>query len=403
MMKPTLIALLLASLAANVWLIKTHGPANAARAPEAPAASATLADAPVPPLSPETWALIEAGDPTSLAVLRDLGLSSTVIHALVRAELDKRYRDRENALSENPDAHKYWSHKYRMARYREGNPVKLVDLRREKNAELKRLLGPDLPPDDDEFGIRLAFLPPDKAARVSELDEDYNALYASLVGPGSEVRLPEDDEKAAFLEKQKRADLVALLTPQELAEYDLRNSATGNRLRYDLSAIEITEAEFKTLYELRKPFDEEYGADAPAAQTRTAEQNKAREEAEAALNEQIKAFLGDERYAEIQRTRDPDFKMLTRIANRLDLPREKALEAHALKTSLEKQLRDFKPSPIPGPDEDQQRTAFYATLAKEAETRFTQILGKRGWEAYRDNGQLSLRLQRPPTLPVKPR
>lgn len=397
-MKFVVLALLLASLAANAWLAQNRVAFRASTHTAASSAASAPAAIPIPPLTAATWALIESGDSTGPDALRALGLPESAIRALIRAEVDKRYRDRENALYTSPDSTRYWSSKFDTATYRPTDHMKLLDLRREKEAELKRLLGPDYRAGDTNTDYRTAFLPPDKAEQLRLLTEDYQAMASDASGSNAAVsfmsRLPEDAEKSRFLEKQKREDLAALLTPAELAEYDLRNSTTSNQLRFQLSSFDATEAEFKTLYEIRKDFDEQFARPALGVVTNTPEQAKARREAQEAVNAQIKTALGDERYAEYERAQDQEYKTLTRVAARLDIPKEKIIEAHDLKKALEKKLNDFKPTP--GTDVRQARADLQASILKEADARLPQILGQQGYEAYKDNSQAYRRLQPQP-------
>jgi hypothetical protein len=393
-MKPLLILLLGASLAANALLFLNRDNAAAPFALTRPAASAKKTPD-VPALPPETWALVTAGDPAAVAKLRELGLPDTVIRALIRHQIDLRYRDREKALYATDDA--FWKREYSYASWRATDPGKALDLRREKNAEIKALLG-DLAKDDNvNNDYRTAFLPSDKAEQLRLVQEDYQALrqpYQSFDG----VTLPEDREKLALLEREERADLVQLLTPEELAAYDLRNSRTAQQLRYQLAAFDATEEEYKTIFALRQDFDTKHLPQTAGTVLYSTTQGppKAREE----LAAQIKAALGDERYAAYERSQDNEYRTLSSIAKRLDIPAEKAVEAHTLKVALEKKLREFRPAPGTPPQE--QRAAFLATLSQEAQTSFTALLGEKGYAAYQEYGQLPRRLQPPPAPVPRP-
>ncbi len=386
-MKSFLALLLCASLAANVLLFKNHSASS--DAPAASSAPAQKAGFNAPALSAEVWSLVKSGYPASAEKLRALGLPESLINALIRHQTDLRYRERENALQTASSQQPYWSAKFDSTRYGTYYSPERVELRRQKQAELKALLGPDYRKDDLIQDPRTAFLPPAKAEQLREIEDDYNAMMQSFAAYDW-ITLPEDREKRTFLEKQKRADLAELLTPEELTAYELRSSPTAARLRGELVTLDLTEDEFKTLYALRKPYDERPRTDIFTNPVNAQERD--------ALNAEIKAALGDERYAEYERAQDSDYRTLTQLATRLELPPAKALEAHALKVALEKKLTAFKPTP--GSDPRQQRTDHLAAIAREAETGLTAILGEKGYAVYKDNSAFFRRLQ-PPAPPPR--
>jgi hypothetical protein len=379
-MKTFLAFLLCASLAANIFLLQQRPADTAFTSAAAPEKSAALT---APSLPADSWVRIQSGDASSVESLRALGLSESVINALVRHLADLRYREREQAIRTAAAAAPYWSPKFDRIRYSLHQSPELLDLRRQKQAELRALLGPDYRKNDVIQDFRTAFLPPDKAEQLRELEEDYTAMKQGLTVYAG-FTMPEDREKLAFLEKQKRADLTELLTPDELAAYDLRNSTTATNLRHWLSAFDITEAEFKALYALQKPYD-----DANTPPTSAGSSSATRTQAPDAgkiYQDNLKTALGDERYAAYQRTQDADYKTLRQLTRRLQLPQEKTNEAYTLKTTLEQKLNGFKIPP--GPAGRQQHADFLAALTREAETGFTAILGETGYTAFKNHSPL---------------
>ncbi|ATC64149.1 hypothetical protein CMV30_09380 [Nibricoccus aquaticus] len=393
-MKIVLALLLAASLTANALLFLNRDNASAPFALTRPSTSEKKAPAP-PAFPPDTWALITSGAPDSAAKLRELGLPDSVIRSLIRYQVELRYRDRENALRVADDGN-FWKRDYGNF-WRSADPLKALDLRREKAAEMKTLLAGLAEPDKPGNDPRSGFLPTTKAEQVRLIREDYEALRQPLQSYDG-ITLPEDSEKLAFLEKQERADLAEALTPEELTAYDLRNSRTAQQLRYQLAAFDATEDEYKTIFALRQAYDEKYTPQTGSTviYSNTQGPQKARDE----LNAQLKASLGDDRYAAYERAQDYEFRTLASLTKRLDLPPEKAVEAHALKTELEKKLRAFRP--VPGTPANEQRAAYLAGLAKEAETSFTAILGEKGYATYKDYGQIFRRLEPPPPPAPKP-
>jgi hypothetical protein len=390
-MRYLLAILLCASIAANVLLYKQRR----ASAPSVATAkaSATAKATAIPAITPETWALIASGDPSGPDKLRALGLSEYLIRMLVRQELDRRYQEREQAQLAKA-GNEYWKHDFFYARWKNTDPLKMLDLQREKEGELKALLGPERTP-EQSYDIRYAFLTPAKAEQLRRIDEDYMVLnQADATFDG--IVLPEDRERLDYLEKQKRSDLAELLTPEELADYDLRSSQTSRALRFQLSAFDASENEFKTLYAIRKAYDERHPSPPNVLYTPFLGTQKERD----ALDAEIKTALGDTRYADYKRSQDQDYKILAKLSTRLDLPPEKSIEAYNLKVALEDKIKNVRPTP--GVDPRQQRAELFATVAKEAEAGFTQILGAKGYEAYKDYSNLFRRMSPPSSAASRP-
>jgi len=383
-MKRLFIPLLVLSLGLNAYALfhyARHLASATTPAPDSTLAK-TSAEPDIPPFSTDTWALLKSGDASSPAQLKALGFSDAITRALLRAELNKRYRPRIEALRDAPVP--YWQRGYfpwNIGRIRDRGAE--TDLDREKEAGLKRLLGPLYSPDPQRYNryADASYLPADKAEQLRIIDEDYNAMRSERALFES-IRLPEDAERQRYLDQQRRADIVALLSPEELQAFDYHTSSTANNLRYSLAGFNATEEEFKTLYALRKPL-EELSASTADAQVRRG--------AESAVEKQIESTLGEQRYAEYKRSKDFDYRTLTSLTRRLDLPTEKANEGYSLKLALEQKAKTFQP--VPGAGEKQQRADFNAALLREAETGFIALYGEKGYAAIRD--RIASRLNSP--------
>lgn len=410
-MKILLIVLLCASLTANALLFvqtsRLSSDSNASLStPQSTAAPAKPEDASAPlpssaVASPEILALLQALDPSAVQKLRELGFSEKAIRALVRGQVDAQFRARERALQQKGESKDFWKRTYAAGSWNPETSAARQELRREKDALLKKLLGADYLNEPARPDLRLAHLSPTKANRVRELEEDYNSMSAAIRGVGfSSVQFPEDREKLAYLEKEKRAELAEMLTPNELFEYDLRSSNVAASLRRSLAAFEPTEQEFREIFKLQQA-SMAPGTDlaGPGIYTRDAQQ--ARQKAQEAVDQQVKTLLGDARFQEYKRANDPDYRRLYQIASRLQLPHEAAAQAQAIKTSIEDQRRQIMQNPELR--EPAKRTAALESLAQQAETKLKPVLGQEGFEAYRQApGNFLQRLRPPPPPPARP-
>ena len=386
-MNRLLLCLFCASLGVNAYYLFQHARGGSAGSPTAlqPAVAKTGSTG-TPAFSADAWALVKSGDPASPTRLREFGFPDFAIRALARAELDARYAERENALRVAPAG--YWQRDYaQWGTRRIKDQSAYLDLRREKEAELKRLLGSAYQPDNKQSNAYARFLPAEKAEELRLLEEDYQSMSADR-SVTTRLRLPEDAGRQRYLREQRRADIEALLTPEELAAYDMRTSPTANFLRYNLAGFDASEEEFKTLYALSRPL-ESLVLGAMIGESSSAENGKARRELEATIDAEIKATLGDQRYAEYKRSQDYDYRTLLGLTRRLDLPADKAIAGYEVKRALEEKAKAFKPQP--GTDAKQQRVDFNASLLREAETAFTALYGEKGYAALRD--RITSRLQ----------
>ena len=124
------------------------------------------------------------------------------------------------------------------------------------------------------------------------------------------------------LEAEQEQALIALLTPDELAEFDVRNSASAQCLRLALLGLEVSELEFRTLLTARQDLE---------ARLASAATDEDHVSAQQAYQEFVANLLDAERYARFERAQNPEFQefFTQGIANGLDA---KAIEAQWAET-----------------------------------------------------------------------
>lgn len=403
-MKPLLIALFCASLAANALLLVRARTRSEETAEVVKTASAGMRDVPLAveaeqpgraaSLSPEIISQLKANDPAAIVALRKLGFAEKIIRSLVQAQIDSQFQEREQALQKRSLAKPFW----KPNRSDPAIFAARVDLRREKEAAMRRLLGDDYIPDAIKQDPQLAFLSPEKAYRVRQIEEDLRAvgMVQSTPGIAPFIQFPEDREKAAYLEKEKRSELSQVLSPDELFDYDLRASPLASAIRRQLAAFEPSEEEFRELFRLRQTAEAQSRVSSAGS---SEDAFASRRELEANLEPKIEAMLGDERYADYKQANDADYRRFHRITTRLELPRQAAADAQALKTSIQEQrTKIMRDRSISTPA---QRADQLERLAGEAEAGLRRILGDTGYEAYRQApGNFLQRLKSVP--PVNP-
>jgi hypothetical protein len=334
---------------------------------------------------PSAWKTLINGDEPAdwVKSLRAAGFPDSIISAVVGAQIRERYSARRSALQSKSDD-QYWSKSWNN--WGGGDPETRAALRalwREEREQLKRALGDsyaDSPEYQRAMQRQFGNIPKEKLNALQTINEDYQELTSEIHQSASGFMLPEDREKLAFLEKEKRADLEAILTPQELQDYELRSSQTANSLRWQLTAFTPSEQEFRSIFNLQREFDLEFSN---RRSTTDEAANQLRATAETAMQEQIKASLGEARYAEYQRAKDHNYQQLASLTDRLGLPKESAVTVYNLAKDIEKRSQQIRSDPKLKGDA---RNEALAKLAEEANATILKQLGDRGADAYKENG-----------------
>ena len=340
----------------------------------------------------KTWSNLQVGDIKTFAErLRAAGFPPAVVRAVISSLVDEKYSAQRKALLAKQDETPYWQ------RSGFGFDAKLMsalrDVSKEERNEMKALLGPDGMANSDE---RLAWqrrqfgdLPPDKIEQMQAIMSDYGELRSDIYSKANGVMLQEDREKIALLEKEQRTDLAALLTPQELENYELRSSSTASTLRSQLSIFKPTESEFRALFQATRAAEAQYGSITNSGPTNPDQVTKMREAVLASLQTQ----LSPERYAELNQATDPKYQMTNRLVARLELPASAAVQVVDIQTDVQKRAQALRRDTTLSPE---QRTAQLAELSQEATSKISATLTPRGLEAYKNYGGFWLQNLNPP-------
>jgi hypothetical protein len=133
------------------------------------------------------------------------------------------------------------------------------------------------------------------------------------------IQLASDKEKLRLLRAERDRDIAALLTPAELADYELRTSPSAAAVRARYGDAIATEADFKKLFALQKAYDEKFPAESLSGRV-SPETLRARSDAQKQLQADIRTAVGDDAYAALRRSADPELRALDSLANRVGLP-----------------------------------------------------------------------------------
>lgn len=389
---PLLLAVSLVANAAFVAapLLRTSD-AGSSASPSRPSAAGTKTAAAASSSTPASADVIEqlrSGDAESLRdILRAAGLPDETVRMIVGSAIWKRYSERMKALQPKPSPDKPW---WKEDNNWYGNMTReqraeMRRIQREANEESIRILGADK--NNHGWGYqdpRLSFLPEEKRKDLQEVEQDYQDLIQEVQQDMNGFALPSDAEKIRFLMEEKKRDLAAMLTPAELADYELRMSRTAQQLRWKMSKFDGSEEEYRKIFAVQKAFDDSQQLDAWGnPMDRSPDAWKKRQEGEKQVAEQLKASLGAERYTAYMRSQNHEYQQLQTAAKRLDLPPETATTVFNLRYEVAteaKRIADNK-------DVDyDQKIRLLADLTKRTREQVQASLGAEAAEVYLKNG-----------------
>ncbi|MBL9186051.1 MAG: hypothetical protein JNK23_01095 [Opitutaceae bacterium] len=361
-MKPFAL-LLAASLAANaafVAVFVTQSPS----APPAPAASAPLAAS----RGASADALRTALASGDAAALEAAGLSRDLARELALGRTIGRLADQARGGAPAGDG-RWWTNRHAAAT-REAQAA----ARRQLSAALAAALGIDLGLGADP--AQFAFLPAAKRDQLRRITDDYDEMIAKFSASG--LQLPSDRERLRLLRAERERDIAALLTPEEKLAYDLRTSPSAATVRNRYGDAIESEAEFQRVYALQKAFDEKYSREALVGRI-SPETLRARSEAERQLDADLRAAVGDDRYAALRRAADPDVRNLDSLVSRLSLPStatDTILAARDTYAAASQRINADTSISVP-----ERRTQIQA-LAERAKADVTRTLGTEAGTTY---------------------
>jgi hypothetical protein len=337
---------------------------------------------------PLNWSAIESTNyVTYINNLRGFGCPEETVRDIILTDIAKTYGKRRAALVGQGKGDKFWL----PYPDENGDPQlrqQLAALEEEQRRLVRELLGIDFQTelakywqDDEVLEQRMfGFLPEEKQDQLRGLNAKFEALEQEIYTRSKGELIPEDEEKLRTLEKEKEAELAKVLTPQEMEEYQLRNSSTANTLRGQLAGFQPTEEEFRKLFKLQKTYDDQFAKAFDLTDgNAVAVQSKAQEEAQRALNDEMKKSLGEQRYNEYVRAQDGDYRSLQNLGSRFNFPNETVASIYDMKQQAEQQKQQLEANPNLTPQQRQRALAEIATLTQKS---ISDAMGERAFKAY---------------------
>jgi len=316
------------------------------------------------------WSQLESSDfQQYMANLRAVGCPEETIRDLVVAEVNKLYGPKFAALMAQTQQYEYW--KPTSKKSRDALNKQLEALRGEKRELLKTLLGIDSDPSEQWANVtadqlveqgRFGFLSAEKQKQVREILARY------------ELNNEMDTRRAR---DQRRQELAQVLSPEELYQFELRDSNAADSVRGRFGQADLTEAEYKKLFDLRTAYEDEVGA---VADYNDPEKMRKRSEARKLLDEAYKTALGDDRMKEVNRQQDPGWRSLTQVGQQFNLNGQTLDQAYQLQQAAGEQMGKLISDPnLP---RDDRRRAMEA-INTELQRSMAAVLGDDAYQEFR--------------------
>lgn len=332
------------------------------------------------------WSTLDTDDlPTLVSRLRAAGFSRTVVRTIVSAKIEERFAGRMKELTAPIENAPYWKPDAMTGAF--GMPAyyeQYNQIYRERSRLLRELLGNEATSyaADPAAAQRRQFgdIPQQKIELIQRINDDYAEMMTQVRAAMGNITLPEDREKLALLEREKRADLAAMLTPEELAAYEMRSSPVTSRLRMAMTILDSSEAEFQTLFKIHQAFNDRINLTNVTAAT--PDFMNQRTEAQKQQTEQLKAALGETRYAEFMRANNSEYQQLYRIAQREGITTDAANRAYAVRDHVAAESKRIFDDPSLGPEA--KRTAL-KNLGQSTRAQLVSTLGQNAGTSYAQN------------------
>jgi hypothetical protein len=347
-------------------------------------------------VAPVRWSDIQTNDLKELIRrLRAVGCPEGIIHDIVCGEVDRLFQARFRAIwPQNYQPRPFWKvQQWDVAESRKNRERsrQQQELQKEKSDLLVSLLGVD--PEKElrqaegqpDFSIwsnsQLDFLPEAKRDAVQKYLDAFNDKLQDFYARNQGLWDAQSRAEQRHLQDQEMQGLAQFLTPEELRQFELRNSQLANQLSHDLQGLSLTEQQYEAVYDIRKQYgDSIYNwsdQDNPPDVARQIEQNKKN------MDGEIAAALGPDLGKQYQRDQDYSYRQLASLAARYDLPADTADKIYDDKAAAEqavKQVQNDKSLT------SQQRQAALQQIRTETENTVKKALGEKSYKRYLRSG-----------------
>lgn len=215
----------------------------------------------------------------------------------------------------------------------------------------------------------------DQAARVEKIKRDYEEVRAraateyAAAGKDFAGGLHGFLRQLTLLEREKRADLAAVLTPRELEDLELRETPAGQTVQRLLGRTTVSDEQQRAVFQLQREFEDRFALTFDLTPAALLERETARQQ----MNEKVRAAIGEALFLAVWLPGEgPDDAQLAALVSQQGLPVETGVALWRIKADFTR--RRLEINAAPGTSAAQRRAA-QATLVQQTEVRLIGVLG----------------------------
>jgi hypothetical protein len=333
------------------------------------------------------WRQIEHEDyRVYMANLRAVGCPEDTVRDILRGDIEALFAEKRRALVAPHQSEFWW-------RLLDPGFESFVDLKLEQLNQLQHehdqvleiLLGSNWQDDQnlrtrDEVEEQLDFLPDELRKQIVDIQNRWLHEFELLAADTSLSDQIVEQTREGYRRK-RQAEIAALLSPEQLAEFNLRTSDAARQLRGQLAAFNPSEDEFRQLHQAQLSIEAQF-ANARPGDDYSADTERLQAEKENRLQQSFQSVLSAERYALYKLSRDPGYRADWSFAQRYGLTGQTAHELARLRQMAEETLRAALPSHLASPE---QQSGLRQSLKAETEAALRQTLGPDLYQDYLKN------------------
>ena len=393
------------SLVANIALFcwaagRARGPATTGSAPAVPDSKPALTSTPKParvssqafkagtPNDSFRWESLESSDyQTFIHNLRRIGCPEETICDLIVADVNKAYAPKLAAAARRA-GEGYWLSGQKRRQLNLEVESELHKLNAERREILAQLLGPngDKQPMLDAASLlqeetTYGFLSAEKRGPLRDLLRRYQEEEESLQRKSNGLLTAEDRAAWQALQTRRREELAALLNPTELEDYNLRTSSAAQNVRSKLGGMDVSEHDFREMYRIRKSYEDAVAQLGEAASDGSEQRQLLRQQ----RDEQLRNYLGEQRYTQYQRSQDFEYQDLSSLASRHSLPAEAVDKAYTINQAAREQRQRVMNDPSITPERKQE---ILEAIRAATDLELQNTLGKDAYRNYRESDRM---------------
>jgi hypothetical protein len=255
-------------------------------------------------------------------------------------------------------------------------------------ARLERVLGPDMfleePKLIDQFDgqailrFMIGPVPEETFVKVAAKLAWFNERREALDSRARDVWLDTDEAELAQLRSRYRRELAALLPPAELEEMTARMAMLPQIDRVKFETTDLSTAEVRQLGVIRARFSD------PLSEAHDfLGRDSLNDAQEIELKTAERQFLGEARFAQLERAEDSDFKTLFSLGQDNNLPRDAAVKVFDLRQLTAQEAEQLRKDKSLSEADREQRLAQIQAGVQQA---VLQVLGADASGQYLSRG-----------------